>query len=50
MRKLNSLLVLVIALAPSVASAQTAATPEAAPTRGWVDFGVRGTSITGDGA
>ncbi|HUR20262.1 MAG TPA: MtrB/PioB family outer membrane beta-barrel protein, partial [Vicinamibacterales bacterium] len=66
MRILNRLLFLAVALVPAAASAQTAAagaqTPAAAgaetpaastdmaPTRGWLDFGVRGTRITGDGA
>jgi MtrB/PioB family decaheme-associated outer membrane protein len=50
MRKLSCLLFLAVGLTPSVASGQTAAPSDIAPTRGWVDFGVRGSSITGDAA
>ena len=50
MRKLTSLLILAVALVPATALAQTAAATEAPLTRGWADFGVRGTSITGDSA
>lgn len=50
MRKLNSLLILAFALVPAAALAQTTASDEAPLTRGWADFGVRGTSLTGDGA
>jgi len=49
MRKFNSLLILAFALVPMTASAQTASA-DATPSRGWADFGVRGSSITGDGA
>jgi len=50
MRKLNSLLILVFALIPAIAIAQTTASDAAPLTRGWADFGVRGSSIIGDGA
>jgi MtrB/PioB family decaheme-associated outer membrane protein len=50
MRKLTYLLILAVALVPATALAQTAASTETPLTRGWADFGVRGSSITGDGA
>lgn len=50
MRKLNTLLTLALALIPVTANAQTTTSSDTMPSRGWVDFGVRGTSINGDGA
>jgi hypothetical protein len=48
MRKLNSLLIIAFALVPMTANAQTTGSSDtAAPTRGWADFGVRTTSLTG---
>lgn len=50
MRKLTGFLILAFALAPMAANAQTTASPDAKAQSGWIDFGVRGTSMTGDGA
>ena len=50
MRKINTLVILAATLIPVTANAQTTSTSEVVPSRGWVDFGVRGTSITGDSA
>ena len=50
MRKVHTLLTLVLVLAPSMASAQTAASSDVALTSGWADFGVRGSSLKGDAA
>ena len=55
MRLSHALAIAAIVLLPIVAGAQTAAPPEAAalgtkPDGGWIDFGVRGTSVTGDPA
>jgi len=49
MRKLTGLLILAFALVPMTANAQTEATGSKYG-KGWVDFGVRGTDLTGDGA
>lgn len=50
MRKLTGFLILAFALVPMTANAQTAAASDTKSNSGWVDFGVRGTSMTGDGA
>lgn len=50
MRKLTGFLILAFALVPMTANAQTAAAPDTKSNSGWVDFGVRGTSLKGDGA
>jgi MtrB/PioB family decaheme-associated outer membrane protein len=55
MRLSHALAIAAIVLLPIVAGAQTAGPPEAAtlgtkPEGGWIDFGVRGTSVTGDPA
>jgi hypothetical protein len=50
MRKTHILVILAATLIPVAANAQTASTSEVAPSSGWVDFGVRGSSLTGDAA
>lgn len=50
MRKLTGFLILAFALVPMTANAQTAAAPGTTSNSGWVDFGVRSTSMKGDGA
>jgi MtrB/PioB family decaheme-associated outer membrane protein len=50
MRTASVLLVATLALVPSPAGAQTPDTTGAAGTTGRIDFGVRGTSLTGDAA
>jgi MtrB/PioB family decaheme-associated outer membrane protein len=48
MKKLNSLLILALTLGPATAYAQPAASSDVTPMRGWADFGVRGSSLSGD--
>ncbi len=50
MRKFNGLLILALVLVPSAANAQTAESSEKPLTSGWADFGVRGSSLSGDAA
>ncbi|NQW05553.1 MAG: MtrB/PioB family outer membrane beta-barrel protein, partial [Acidobacteria bacterium] len=44
----RTVLILAFALAPVAANAQTASSSDAPAVRGWADFGVRGSSLTGD--
>ncbi|MEZ5316104.1 MAG: MtrB/PioB family outer membrane beta-barrel protein [Vicinamibacterales bacterium] len=50
MRISRAAAILSLILAPAVASAQTPTQSTTPTTTGWIDFGVRGTSLDGDGA